>query len=76
MKLLPEFPGVDGSWQELTRDSREGSGQEMAGKGPERRYLETVLEPLGSNRWLEGTQMVRMAMWDETELLEDEDMLG
>ena len=49
MKLLLEFPGVDGSWQELTRDSREGSRQEMAGKGLDRRYLEMVLEPLGSN---------------------------
>ena len=27
----------------------EGSRQEMAGKGPDRRYPETVLEPLGSN---------------------------
>ena len=33
MKLLPEFPGVDGSWQELTRDGREGSGQEISGNG-------------------------------------------
>ena len=31
---------------------REGSGQEMAGKGPDRRYPETVLEPLGSNSGL------------------------
>ena len=51
MKLLPEFPGVDGSWQELTGDSREGSRQEMAGKGLGRRYLEMVLELLGSNTW-------------------------
>ena len=49
MKLLLEFPGVDGSWQELTGDSREGSRQEMAGKGLGRRYPEMVLEPLGSN---------------------------
>ena len=49
MKLLPEFPGVDGSWQEPTGVDKEGSGQEMAGKGPDRRYPETVLEPLGSN---------------------------
>ena len=49
MKLLPEFPGVDGSWQELTRDSKGGSGQEMAGKDLDRRYLEMVLEPNGSN---------------------------
>ena len=40
MKLLPEFPGVAGSWQELIGDDREGSGQEISG---------TVLEPLGSN---------------------------
>ena len=50
MKLLPEFPGDDGSQQELTGVDREGSGQEMAGKGPDRRYPEMVLEPLGSNR--------------------------
>ena len=33
MKLLPEFPGADGSWQELTGDGREGSGQEISGNG-------------------------------------------
>ena len=33
MKLLPEFPGDDGSQQELTRDGREGSGQEISGNG-------------------------------------------
>ena len=49
MKLLPEFPGVDGSWQEPTGVDKEGSGQEMAGKGLDRRYPETVLEPNGSN---------------------------
>ena len=38
MKLLPEFPGVDGSWQEPTGVDKEGSGQEMAGKGPDRRW--------------------------------------
>ena len=53
MKLLPEFPGVDGSWQEPTGVDKEESRQEMAGKGPDRRYLETVLEPLGSNTMLE-----------------------
>ena len=31
MKLLLEFPGVDGSWQELTGDGREGSGHEISG---------------------------------------------
>ena len=51
MKLLPEFPGDDGSQQELTGVDSEGSGQELAGKGPDRRYPETVLEPLGSNTW-------------------------
>ena len=51
MKLLPEFPGVGGSrqdltgdgrsWQELIGDDREGSGQEISGM---------VLELLGSNK--------------------------
>ena len=38
MKLLPEFPGVDGSWQEPTGVDKEESGQEMAGKGLDRRW--------------------------------------
>ena len=50
MKLLLEFPGVDGSWQEPTGVDKEGSGQEMAGKSPDRRYPEMVLELLGSNK--------------------------
>ena len=33
MKLLPEFPGVDGSQQELTGDDRERSGQQISGNG-------------------------------------------
>ena len=33
MKLLLEFPGDDGSQQELTRDGREGSRQEISGNG-------------------------------------------
>ena len=33
MELLLEFPGDDGSQQELTRDGREGSGQEISGNG-------------------------------------------
>ena len=31
MKLLPEFPGGGGGQQGLTRDGREGSGQEISG---------------------------------------------
>ena len=33
MKLLPEFPGNDGSQQELTGVDKEGSGQEISGNG-------------------------------------------
>ena len=40
MKLLPEFPGVDGSWQELTGDDREGSRPEISEND-----VRTVVEP-------------------------------
>ena len=33
MRLLPEFPGVDGSWQDLTGEGRERSGPEISGNG-------------------------------------------
>ena len=33
MKLLPDFPGDDGSQQELTGDGREGSRQEISRNG-------------------------------------------
>ena len=56
MKLLPEFPGDDGSQQELTGDGREGSGQEMAGKGPDRRWQGRVwtgdIRKRCQNRWV------------------------
>ena len=33
MKLLLEFPGVDGRWQDLTREGRERSRSEISGNG-------------------------------------------
>ena len=40
MKLLPEFPGVDGSQQELTGEGRGRSGLEISRNG-----VRTIIKP-------------------------------